>query len=492
MALGTISITQTPTNTSSKFPVIVDGNPIIPYSVKQTDISGLFYFKFVLEIRIDDASGTLLAKIKQRKNGSTTGTSNVTAIFDVKEIVKTQLSRTIKDPNDTDTDDTSAVWTLGVTPTTDIFALNNNQILKIYVKAYQEFSSAANTMPTEDTSTTANATFYYINGRSDYNIPRTSTFFQITVMPQYQMSANTKYMLSDLRLSPILSKYSNYGTNGTDDLGNCLVNYVNSNDYHCIAFLNGNNGSGLDFDSDAYKIRVAYYNETTAGTTADITNATGQGGAVPSGTTTSDQGLLHFGCGPANLEAQTIDSNLKPSNNTYTHYSIHVINNSDAQMSRMYWFIKDDCNPKDYKIRRLAWLNSMGCWDFYNFKMKSTQTLDIQRNNFSKLRGEYNDATYSYTNYSRGAESLKVDAKIKETISTDYIPEQYVPFIESLLVSKEVYIIADSTSTLLENTDKAVMITDSSFIRKTSANDGLIEYTINLEHANDTISTHIN
>ena len=48
MALGTISITQTPTNTSSKFPVIVDGNPIIPYSVKQTDISGLFYFKFVL------------------------------------------------------------------------------------------------------------------------------------------------------------------------------------------------------------------------------------------------------------------------------------------------------------------------------------------------------------------------------------------------------------------------------------------------------------
>ena len=67
-----------------------------------------------------------------------------------------------------------------------------------------------------------------------------------------------------------------------------------------------------------------------------------------------------------------------------------------------------------------------------------------------------------------------------------------MPFIESLLVSKEVYIIADSTSTLLENTDKAVMITDSSFIRKTSANDGLIEYTINLEHANDTISTHIN
>ena len=125
--------------------------------------------------------------------------------------------------------------------------------------------------------------------------------------------------------------------------------------------------------------------------------------------------------------------------------------------------------------------------------MKSTQTLDIQkRNNFSKLRGQYNDATYSYTNYSRGAETLKVDAKIKETISTDYIPEQYVPFIESLLVSKEVYLVKDSTSTLLENTDKAVMITDSNFIRKTSANDSLIEYTINLEHANDTIPTHYN
>ena len=67
-----------------------------------------------------------------------------------------------------------------------------------------------------------------------------------------------------------------------------------------------------------------------------------------------------------------------------------------------------------------------------------------------------------------------------------------MPFIESLLVSKEVYLVKDSTSTLLENTSRAVMITDSNFIRKTSANDSLIEYTINLEHANDTIPTHYN
>ena len=67
MALGTISFEQEPIGDSTTSPVITNWNPIIPYAVKQTDISGLFYFKFILEIRLDDASGTIIGKLKQRK-----------------------------------------------------------------------------------------------------------------------------------------------------------------------------------------------------------------------------------------------------------------------------------------------------------------------------------------------------------------------------------------------------------------------------------------
>ena len=69
MALGLITFAQKPVNTTSKVPVITNWTPMIGYMVLQDDISGLFYFKLILEVRLDDASGTLLAKIKQRRNG---------------------------------------------------------------------------------------------------------------------------------------------------------------------------------------------------------------------------------------------------------------------------------------------------------------------------------------------------------------------------------------------------------------------------------------
>ena len=99
MALGTISFQQYPVASSGKRPVITNWTPIVPYAVRQTDISGLFYFKFILEIRITDASGTLLGKIKQKKSPAVTGTTNVTAVFDVRDIVNTQLVDTIYDQN---------------------------------------------------------------------------------------------------------------------------------------------------------------------------------------------------------------------------------------------------------------------------------------------------------------------------------------------------------------------------------------------------------
>jgi hypothetical protein len=60
MAIGNITFAQEPVNTTSKVPVITNWTPMIGYMVYQDDISGLFYFKLILEVRLDDASGTLL------------------------------------------------------------------------------------------------------------------------------------------------------------------------------------------------------------------------------------------------------------------------------------------------------------------------------------------------------------------------------------------------------------------------------------------------
>ena len=51
-----LTFEQKPVNTTSKVPVITNWTPIIGYMVLNDAISGLFYFKLILEVRLDDAS----------------------------------------------------------------------------------------------------------------------------------------------------------------------------------------------------------------------------------------------------------------------------------------------------------------------------------------------------------------------------------------------------------------------------------------------------
>ena len=102
MGLGNLSFVQEPVNTTSKVPVITNWTPLIGYMLYQDDISSLFYFKLIMEIRLTDASGTLLGKLKQRRNGYAADVTNndARAFFDVKDILNSYLVDTIYDQND--------------------------------------------------------------------------------------------------------------------------------------------------------------------------------------------------------------------------------------------------------------------------------------------------------------------------------------------------------------------------------------------------------
>ena len=67
MAIGSISFEQEPVEDNT--PAITNWTPIVPYVVLQDDISGLFYFKLILEVRLESSTGLLIGKLKQRRNG---------------------------------------------------------------------------------------------------------------------------------------------------------------------------------------------------------------------------------------------------------------------------------------------------------------------------------------------------------------------------------------------------------------------------------------
>ena len=473
MALGSISIEQQPVQTSDKVPVITNWTPIVPYTIKQTDISGLFYFKFVLEIRLEDATGTLLGRLKQRQNGYTTGTSNVYTAFDIRNIVNTQIEKTYADQNAT----AYSIHTLGANTgaTTKIYSKNSNQVKKVFVKAYQSYAASATIVPSFDDTPNATDTLYYIAASLPLQTARTTgAYFQGTAFQTYQMKSATSLFLSDLKASFCEE------TNST-----IIRTHLQDGDYHTLAFLNSEDL----FDSDIIKIKLEYFNAdgSANGASASFTNGSSTGGADPSSGATISlaENILYFGCGVANLEGYD-DGGAnahRPSNHSgWAYYKITAYNvNFTAQKSNVYYFIKQTASCKGFKSRRLAWSNSKGGYDYFTFNMKSTQTLDVTRNTYGKLIGEFNSTEYSYQNYESSKKVREVQATLSETLNTDYITEEDAQLLENLIMSTDVFIVqnADTDFTV------PVMVTDNKIVRKTGANNKVkIQYTIKIEYSN--------
>ena len=484
MGLGNLSFVQEPVNTTSKVPVITNWTPLIGYMLYQDDISSLFYFKLIMEIRLTDASGTLLGKLKQRRNGYAADVTNndARAFFDVKDILNSYLVDTIYDQNDA-SPPFKTIHKLGANTATKIFSKNGDQIsgktqiAQIYVKGYQEYSSAANISPTEYTTPSVNDTLYYMKAALPLMTARSTDtdYIQSNAFTTFSNDNSDSRVLSDLKTDTIIPGNLKEATNVPAQ----LWSYVQDEDYYTIAFLNDTG----NFDSEITKIKISLRSDdgTVLSTNTISVNST-NGGEAPGSVSTDSQRLLYFGCGPANLEAQSISTAIRPSAQpTWKYIGIYPQNASSSLTARSIVLVRQDKSCKGFKIRRLAWLNSVGGYDYFNFTKKSTQTIQIKRDNYETLLGNYNQNVFTYANTERGKRTRKVDSILKEVLQTDWIEEGHTEIIESLIQSRRVDI--------LENDDteftQSVLITDSSFVRKTSANDGIkIQYTINIEYAN--------
>jgi hypothetical protein len=467
-----LSFEQEPISDSTTSPVITNWTPIVPYVLYESTIAGLFYYKLVLEIRLDDASGTLLAKLKQRRNGYADDITNnrARAIFDVRDVVNSQLEDTIADQNAT----TRSIHAVGVNVIAKPFSTNSNQVKKIYVKGYQNYSSAANESPVDVTTGSVNDTKYYIAASLPLTTSRGTADFQSNSFLAYSLNGVSDTFLSDVQRQ-------GFGLIAGDE---GRINYVQSTDLHTVAFLNGES----DFDSVPVRMYITYYdsNGSSIGSTQYIENTVAEGGAVPttsgSEVDSNAKRLLYFGCGPGNLQAQSATTGARPSNFTdWYFYTVQATNAGGvSNVSDKYIFINQDGSCKGFKVRRLAWRNSLGCYDYFNFKKKSVQTIEVNRNNYETMLGNFNSDMYSYDSFARGKKTRQVTAVLKETLQTDWITETDAVLLESLIMSTNVSIIDN------DDTDYTVpvMVTDTSFVKKTSANDGLIQYTVNIEYAN--------
>jgi len=484
-------IVQEPINTASKAPVITNWTPLIGYMLYyDASIAALFYYKIVVRVHAGESTGgTLLATLKQRRNGYSLDVASnyARAFFDLRDIINTQLVPTLYDQND-NTAPFKTIHNIGINIITEPFSASGDvsqgkvQIGAFTIYGFQNYSSSQSAAPSDVFTGALTNTHWYLQASLPLTSQRSGTaaYIQGTNFNVYSPADDNSLFLSDVASSSLAPYIVSTHSSG-------YINFVQEYDAHTVAFLNDNS----KFDSDLHYIEIIYWDSSGSAVNSPeyIANISANGGLPPNNVGLADATrLLYFGCGPLNLELQNVESAARPSNNAgWAYYTIRGTSNNSGTINaktKRYYFIKQDSSCKGYETVRLGWSNKVGGYDYYNFKMKSTMTIDIERDKYNKMLGVYNKSTWRYEDWDRGKSIRKVTAKRKQVINTDWITEADSDLIESCLLSNNVTTVRRIQNPNTSQIGQPVIVTDSSFIKKTVANDKMIQYTINIEYAN--------
>ena len=256
--------------------------------------------------------------------------------------------------------------------------------------------------------------------------------------------------------------------------------YANLEDYGTLAFLAPNDN--LNY------IRLTYNDSSGSQIGTEDIDKTVANGAYNTFSTEISSRLLYFGCFPANLQnwSSTFLALVSPVDQmSGGSIDVQAFDDSSNRISKQYTININCPNLKGYESIRLCWLNQWGAWDYYTFIQKSVRSISTKGSTYEQLAGTWNEAAYRVDSYKGGKKAFRVNATEKITMNTDFVSESENEMFEELINSPEVYILegyqTDASFSALNQYVKPVRLTTSSFVKKTVANDKLIQYTFEVE-----------
>lgn len=134
----------------------------------------------------------------------------------------------------------------------------------------------------------------------------------------------------------------------------------------------------------------------------------------------------------------------------------------------------DECR---YKPVKMLFFNRWGALQEVWFFRKSVESLTASREEFKRA---IISTAGSYSPLSHPRSNFNVQSKRKITINTGYVDESYNDIMQEILQSEKVWIEQDTIT-------YPVIVTANSLTFKTSVNDKLVDYSLDLEYAYDEI-----
>lgn len=290
--------------------------------------------------------------------------------------------------------------------------------------------------------------------------------------PNVQTGSNkVKYSLTSTSSLPMSDRFEGMVNNllastwGFGPTANAVWIPVFETDYGLLS-IPGNDSYLTNNTVDTYKITI--YSSAGAPTTATL-NLNGY----------DIEGLPVY---PANLNDYTVLA-VKPSLfPNWRCYTVTVYNGA-TQKSEPYIFYnagvygQRDCK---YYNMRLAWVNSRGGWDYFNFIKKSETTDEIDRKKFRKVL--FNGTTTVFNATDRGLQERRNLVQQVITITSDYISEGEFKFLRSLLVSNQVEWLTEDAGKPI---NIPVNLDDTSYVEKNTRDGKLYNVTLKMRIANE-------
>ena len=185
---------------------------------------------------------------------------------------------------------------------------------------------------------------------------------------------------------------------------------------------------------------------------------------------------------PANLNdytTLTVKPSLFPN---WKCYTVAVFNGASQKSKTVIFYNAGvygqyDCN---YYNIRLAFVNSKGGWDYFNFIKKSEKTDEIERKKFRRVL--FNGTTGVFNATDRGLQERRNLVQQVITITSDFISEGEFEFLRSLLVSNQVEWLTQDAG---KNIAIPVNLDDTSYVEKNTRDGKLYNVTLKMRIANE-------
>ena len=176
-----------------------------------------------------------------------------------------------------------------------------------------------------------------------------------------------------------------------------------------------------------------------------------------------DGGVIeNVGVYPANLNDDTTFGVQKPSDYpNWRFIVVRIMNNGVINRSCQYVLYNAelygsyDCHWNNI---RLAWVNSRGGWDYFNFNKKSETSLNIERKRYQRVL--FDGTTNIFNANARGITERGNIVTQQIQATSDWIQEGEFEFLKSLFMSNEVHLVQD------DGTFIPVNVEDTTYLKR--------------------------